>query len=122
MCKNLPNNYFLHLNQVGTDGKNSVHCHTDLKTCCNETQGPDRGDWYFPNRKRLPHNGDDVDIYQFRHDKQVDLRHRNNNDTYGIYNCTIETNAVKDDKGREMVYVGLYPEEEDGGECTHMCM
>ena len=124
MCKTLPNNSFVPLDEVGLDGKKSVHCHTDLKTCCNRTQGADRGDWYFPNGTRLQFNGDGHDIYEFRYDQQVDLRRRNNADISGIYRCTVETNAVhsnneSDTTTRETVYAGLYA---SGGECTHMCM
>ena len=119
MCAPLANNSHVDLTLVGIDGKSSVHCHTDLQTCCNGTQGVDRGDWYFPNGTRLQFNGDGHDIYEFRYDQQVDLRRRNNADTSGIYCCRVETNAVHDDKGRETVCVGLYP---SGGECTHMCI
>ena len=115
MGTNLPNHSYLDFTLVKMDGKSSVHCHTDLQTCCNETQGPDRGDWYFPNRMRLQFNGDGGDIYEFRYDKQVDLRRRNNADTSGIYCCRVETNAVHDDKGRETVCAGLYT---SGGEFT----
>ena len=33
---------------------NKSNCNTDLNTCCSRAQGPDRGDWYFPNGNRLP--------------------------------------------------------------------
>ena len=124
MCKTLLNNSHVFLDQVGVDGKNSLHCHTDLETCCNRTQGADRGDWYFPNRTRLQFNGDGGDIYQFRHDKQVDLRRRNNAIIPYIYCCRIETNDTRSDNDsdtttRETVCVGLFS---SAGECTHMCM
>jgi len=117
MGTTLANNSLVDLNLVGMGGKDSVHCHTDLQTCCNATQGADRGDWYFPNGMRLPFNGDGVDIYEFRYAQQVDLRRKNNTDISGTYCCRVETNAVHDDKGREMVCAGLY-----AGECTHMCI
>ena len=121
MGTNLTNHSYVNLTLVGNtlDGSDSVHCHTDLQTCCNRTKGADRGDWYFPNGTRLQFNGDGDDIYQFRHDKQVDVRRRNIGDTSGIYCCTIETNATHNESGRETVYAGLYA---SGGECTHMCM
>ena len=117
----LPNHSYVDLTLVGdlVDGANSVQCHTDLDTCCNKTQGADRGDWYFPNGTRLLFRGDPGDIYEFRSAQRVDLRHRNNGDMSGIYRCTIETNAVHNDSGRETVDAGLYA---SGGECTHMCM
>ena len=57
-------------------------------------------------------NGDHVDIYEVRKAHQVDLRHRKDGDTSdsGIYRCDIETNTVKNEDGRETVYVGLYAE------------
>ena len=126
MGNNLLNHSYVNLTQVGNalDGSDSVHCHTDLQTCCNHTQGADRGDWYFPNGTRLQFKGDGHDIYEFRYDQQVDLRRRNNADISGIYRCTVETNAVhsnneSDTTTRETVYAGLYA---SGGECTHMCM
>ena len=124
MGSNLTNHSYVNLTLVGIALSNSVQCHTDLFTCCNRTQGPDRGDWYFPNGNRLKFQGDAGDIYQYREHRRVLLRRRNNNDTFGIYRCTVETNAVRsgndsDITTRETVYAGLYA---SGGECTHMCI
>ena len=58
--------------------------------------------------------GDPGDIHEWCGAQRVDLHCTNNGDTSGIYCCTIETNAVNDDDGRETVYVGLYV-----GECAH---
>ena len=120
MGTNLTNHSYVDLTLVGNavNGTDSVQCHTDLDTCCNKTHGAHRGDWYFPNGTRLFFHGDNPDMYEFRNAQQVDLRGRNN-DTSGIYRCTIETNAVHNDSGRETVYAGLYA---SGGECIHMCM
>ena len=119
MGTNLTNHSYVDLTLVGK-GNDSVQCHTDLDTCCNATAGPDRGDWFFPNGMRLEFNAPDVDIYEVRlSTQQVDLSRRNNNDTSGIYCCTIETKAVHNESGRETVCAGLYA---SGGECTHMCM
>ena len=117
MGTNLPNHSYVDLTLVG-NVLNSVQCHTDLNTCCNRTQGTDRGDWYFPNGDRLQFLNDLGDIYEQRVAQRVDLRRRNNGDTSGIYHCTIETNAVhsndnSDTTTRETVYVGLYA---SGGE------
>ena len=120
MGTNLTNHSYVNLTLVGNavDGSDSVQCHTDLITCCSDAQGTDRGDWYFPNKKRVQFIGDSDDIFQFRRAQQVDLRNRNGT-TSGLYRCTIKTNAVNDDDdGSETVYAGLYP---SGGECTHMC-
>ena len=120
---NLPNHSYVDLTLVGTSDGDSVQCHTDLSTCCNRTQGADRGDWYFPNGDRLPFNNVSIDIYEFRTAQRVDVRRRNNGETSGIYRCTIETNAVhsnddSDNTTRETVYVGLYA---SGGEHIHVC-
>ena len=66
---------------VGTalGGSDSVQCHTDLDSCCNRNQGPDRGDWYFPNGDRLGclSSGD---IHESREHQRVDLLRQNNAD------------------------------------------
>ena len=114
MGTNLPNHSYVDLTLVGgdLDGSDSVQCRTDLSTCCSGAQGPDRGDWYFPNGDRLPFSGAG-DIYEIRLAQGVDLRRTNNGATSGIYRCDIETSAVNDADGRETVYVGLYA---SGGE------
>ena len=108
MGTNLPNHSYVDLTLVGTAAGSSVQCHTDLSTCCSGAQGPDRGDWYFPNGVRLQFSYNPGDIYEQREDQQVDLHRRNNGDTSGIYRCTIETNAVNNEDGQATVYVGLY--------------
>ena len=47
MDTNLPNHSYVNFTLVGdaADGSNSVHCHTDLHTCCSTDQGTDRGNW-----------------------------------------------------------------------------
>ena len=92
---------------------NGVQCHTDLSTCCSAHQGDDRGDWHAPgSQDRLPFH-QNQSVYERREAQQVVMYHRQNSDVFGIYHCTIETNAVNDDDGREIVYVGLYA---SGGE------
>ena len=116
MGVDLTNHSYVNLTLVGNapDGSDSVQCHTDLSTCCNAAAGPDRGDWYFPNGTRLPFPHTTFNIFERRVAQRVELLHRGRSDvTSGIYHCTIETNAVNDDDGRETVYVGLYA---SGGE------
>ena len=111
-----PNHSYVDLTLVGDarDGSDSVQCHTDLSTCCNADAGPHRGDWYFPNGTLLPFPDIVLNIFEIRQAQQVDVRHRGRSDvTSGIYHCTVETNAVNDDDGRETVYAGLYA---SGGE------
>ena len=107
----LSNHSYVDLTAVGDaqGGGDSVQCHTDLSTCCNATAGPDRGDWYFPNGTQLSIPNIMINIFEIRRAQQVDLRHRGrSNVTSGIYCCTVETNPVHDDDGRETVYAGLY--------------
>ena len=111
----LSNHSYLDLTTVGdnSDGSDSVQCVTDLGTCCTSSQGGDRGDWYFPNGTRLPFLTSTISIAGRRGDMRVELHRRNNGVANGIYLCAIETNAVNNDNGREIVYVGLYA---SGGE------
>ena len=98
------------LSTVG-DGSNSVQCHTDLGTCCSGSQGPHRGDWYFPNGTRLPFSGDSVPIGLGRGAQIVTIRRTTATGPTGIYRCDIATNAVHHDTDisvRDTVYVGLY--------------
>ena len=114
MGNNIPNHSYVDLNTVGeTIDNNTVQCHTDLLSCCSMVQGPDRGDWYFPNGNRLGFTGI---VNEHRINKLVVLRYTGSvgtSVTSGIYRCDIETNAVNDNDGRETVYVGLYT---SGGE------
>ena len=101
------------------DGSDSVQCHTDLSTCCNNAAGADRGDWFFPSGTVLPIPNIAHNIFESRQPQQVDLRHRGTGDAIsGIYRCTVETNAVNDEDGRETVYAGLYA---SGGEEDVQC-
>ena len=101
----LANHSYVNLSLVGNaaDGSDSVKCHTDLDTCCSRSQGPGRGDWYFPTGGRLKFSDGDGDIYEVRVAQSVDLRRRNNETISGIYRCNISTNH-----NNATVYTGLY--------------
>ena len=111
--KTLANHSYVDLSLVGDDtsGSDSVRCITDLRTCCSGTEGPHRGDWFFPKGIRLGFRYYN-DIFETRGVQRVDLSHRNNaNLPVGIYRCDIPTEAVNIDGGnslRATVYVGLY--------------
>ena len=128
MSQTLANHSYVDLSLVDYySGSDSVQCHTDLNTCCTGAQGGHRGDWYFPNRTRLPFSGY---ITQNRGSQRVDLLRRNRpNSPVGIYRCSIATIAVNDKIGynslRATVYVGLYTAS--GGKiynntATHKCI
>ena len=95
---------------------NEVRCHTDLPTCCTESQGGDRGDWYYPDGSRLPNYLPGTYIYQKRGNRRIDLRRKSNtipdSDTEGLYKCAIETEAANptddsDVSGRATIHIQL---------------
>ena len=113
MGNNIPNNSYVDLTTVGTDfGVNDILCYTDLSSCCSVAQGPDRGDWHFPDTSRLRFVSNDI-VYESRHVQVVRLLYTGSNGTSGIYRCDIETVAVNNNNGRETLYIGLYT---SGGE------
>ena len=104
----LANHSYVNLSLVGDDASDSVVCHTDLSTCCSNTEGPHRGDWYFPDGTRLSFSTSAVG--ESRGKERVDLRRRKQG-TSGIYRCDIPTDGVHDSTDisvRDTVYVGLY--------------
>ena len=115
MNKNLPNNSYINLTLVGIDS-NSVQCHTDLPTCCNASQGPDRGDWYFPNGTRLPFSYFSIDkVYESRKAQRVDLNILGDPVLLeGLYHCDIDIQTTAGNDGRETVYAGLYKSTNQG--------
>ena len=110
MGQNLPDHSYVDLSTVGSasSGGDSVQCHTDLVICCSSSQGPHRGDWYFPDGTRLPFSGG---MYEGRGAQKVSLRRTTATGPTGIYGCIIPTYAVHhntDISVRDTVYVGLY--------------
>ena len=112
----LPNHGYVNLSLVGDDYSGSVHCNTDLDTCCYGVHGVHRGNWIPPGSEtKLPLPREGSDVYQQRGNQRVDLRHRKHADMpSGIYRCEIPTNAshnASDPSVKESVYVGLYSSE-----------
>ena len=106
MGTRLSNHSYVDLTLVGIDVHGSVQCHTDLTSCCSNTDGHHRGDWFFPNGNRLPFSS--TEMTQRRLTQRVDLRSTGNGLLSGIYHCVIETNVINEDNAKETVYVGLY--------------
>ncbi|CAI8053952.1 hypothetical protein GBAR_LOCUS29492 [Geodia barretti] len=110
MGQTLANNSYVDLKFVGNDsnGFNNLQCRTDLATCCSNSQGSHRGDWYYPNGSRLQFQGG---FFEGRKDQVVLLKKENGNEMpSGIYRCDIPSVAshnVNNDE-REPVYAGLY--------------
>ena len=105
MGKNILNHSYVDLSTVGNIDNSNIQCHTDLNTCCSGAQGPDSGDWYFPNGKTLPFFGDTSEV---RTAQRVVLQYSGSDGISGIYRCDIETTTVNNEGGRDTVYVGLY--------------
>ena len=106
MGRTLPNNSYVDQSLVGSNltGIDCIQCLTDEHTCCSRGQGPDRGDWYFPNGSRLPFRDapDAGAVFESRGDNAVYLCSR-----YlavsGVFRCDIATTD-----GRRSIYLGLY--------------
>ena len=113
---NLSNHSYVDFYEVGEDrfgdDTDTVQCHTDLSTCCNTSQLVPRGDWFFPNGRRLPFYNESGDIQESLLPQVVHIRRWNNAiGPSGIYRCFIGTNATHDNNDPsvgETVYVGLY--------------
>ena len=107
MGEQLPNNSFVDINLVGNNDSNAIVCHTDLTTCCRESEGQSRGEWLRLEGIRLSYP-----LYQSNGTQTVELlRYQNqfaSSYYYGIYRCAIETTAVNGHMGRASVYIGLY--------------
>ena len=114
MGQTLANHSYVDLGQVGRpdDGGEGVWCITDLTTCCTDSDGSHRGDWYFPDGTQLPVPASNVDTFAVSETWRVDLRRKSGpNSPTGIYRCDIPTTAVHNDTDisvRDTVYVGLY--------------
>ena len=109
----LADHSYVDLSTVGSadDNSDSVVCHTDLSTCCSDSQGIHRGDWYFPDGIVLPFISTSVPIGLGRSAQSAIIRRTTATGPTGIYRCDIPTNAVHhptDISVRDSVYVGLY--------------
>ena len=119
----LADHSYVDLSTVGSagDDSDSVVCHTDLSTCCSNSQGSHRGNWYFPDGTQLPFAGSSVPIGLGRAAQRAVIRRTSGaTGPTGIYRCRIATVAVHSDTDEsvgETVYVGLYPA--DGGKLKH---
>ena len=116
----LPDHSYVDFDDVGENrfSSDTVHCNTDLSTCCRSEQLSPRRYWSFPNGTRLPLSNESGDIQESPRDQVVHLRRFNNAiGPSGIYRCFIATNAFHDNNDPsvgEAVYVGLYHNGEGG--------
>ena len=105
--KNLPNNSYVDISQIGQGGSDSVQCISVLEDCNNHSRRL-IADWFFPSGTRLNFPGDPGNIYESRGTHRVDLHRRGMaNSPTGIYCCKIPFN-VSNPSARKMLYVGVY--------------
>ena len=99
------NNSIVILEDIGEGDDNALLCITNQTACCRppytgET-GAVLGNWYFPNRSRVP--SDMWDIYRTRGHMVVSI-HRRRGGVEGIYRCVIsDTMNVT-----QTMYIGVY--------------
>ena len=98
------NNSNVTLEDIG-EGVDALLCLTDLIACCQ--MGGVRGDWFFPNRARVPtdtvNNTLQWDIYSTRGQMVVRLNRWRGGAT-GIYSCEIP-DAMN---VTQTIYIGVY--------------
>lgn len=119
MGVNLTNHSYVDVNNISNNEmEGSLECRTDLQTCCHQSDGGDSGDWFAPNGVVLPRGFiDPTGLYFNRRSQSLKIlygRIMGHTPVSGIYQCTVETNAVNsaDNSARETVYVGIYNSSE----------
>ena len=104
----LSNHSYVDFSTVQDDARGSLHCHTDLHSCCTSNEGEHRGSWFFPNGSRVEYG---TYIYEVGAAQKIELHHRNGAilSPTGLYRCDIQTIASHHFPTGDPVYVGLYP-------------
>ena len=113
------NNSLVSLDDIG-EGDGALNCITDLADCCRQpyTNGTGKnaiGNWFFPNRTRVPSSGEQLNFHRTRGHMRV-LLHRRRGGVNGIYSCVVPdaTNVT------QTLYIGVYTASI--GECMTMKM
>ena len=104
------NNSNVTLEDIG-ENDDALFCLTDATACCQPPHtgemGGVRGDWFFPNRTRVPSDTVNTtlqwDIYRTRGQMVVRLNRRKGGAT-GIYSCQIP-DAMN---VNQTIYIGVY--------------
>lgn len=110
--QSVPSNALLLLTDIGEESSSLLRCLTNRSDCCDaiSTGSTGIGNWVSPlgaNLSSLADTPTDVDLYQDRRPRGVDLLRRNSaTSPEGIYRCDIPSSSNQTD----MVYVGLYLE------------
>ena len=84
-----------------SDGDDALLCVTNLSACCRSPNA--RGNWFFPNKTRVPSAGVHWDFHRTR-DQMVVPLHRRRGGVIGIYRCEIpdSMNVI------HSIYIGVY--------------
>ena len=110
----IPNNSVLLLRDIGEDASSSLQCHTTRMDCCDSVStGVEDGvgEWRLPNGsalRSLNNTPNEVDFYQKRKTRSVNLYRRNNaTSPEGLFSC-----AIPNQSGTtvDIIYIGLYVE------------
>ena len=93
------NNSIVTLEDIG-EGNEALVCLTDQTVCC---RYPSIGNWFFPNRTRVPSAGTRWEMFRTRGQMKV-LMHRRKGGITGVYRCVIPDalNAT------QTIYIGIY--------------
>ena len=96
------NNSIVTLEDTG-EGDDALLCITNLTACCRPPYSGALGNWFFPNRTRVPSPGNQQDFYRTR-GQMVVLLHHKRGGVEGIYCCEIPDamNVI------QTKYIGVY--------------
>ena len=101
------NNSYVTLEEIG-EGDDGLLCHTDQPACCRPLHAEKAlGNWFFPNRTRVPSSGAQWDFHRTRGDMMVFL-HRRRGGVEGVYSCVIP-DAMN---VTQTIYIGVYTASE----------
>ena len=108
------NNSIVTLEDIG-EGDDPLLCMTNLTACCRPpytgVMGPALGNWFFPNRTRVPSQGAQWDLFRTREHMVVRMNRRRSG-VEGIYHCDIPDamGVIK------TMYIGVYSASNGAGE------
>ena len=85
--KNYTNNSVMNIAEVGR-GKNALLCMTDRECCCG-IYGHRSGQFYYPNGRKVPIQGNGDVFYRDRREKMIRLNRNRGYQPTGMYRCEI---------------------------------
>ena len=99
------NNSCVALEDIG-EGDDALLCVTNLTACCKPPyigNGSASGNWFFPNKTRVPGSGQQWEFYRDR-GKMVVRMCRRGGGVEGIYHCKIPDSR----NVNQTLYIGVY--------------